>query len=455
MASSLKQIADPREAAVLTPNLSDILKERGIIVFSQNIRLVKIAQFNGRSIKVCLDIKEYRKYFTVYLDNEKTPVIAIDKPDQLEEACKQISDLVGANGILNIRAMLEELDAKKAKFAVPHSYYFDVGENAYIIDSGTTKERAANIKSFLKSNPKPHHILCSHYHPDHWANNVLLAAENSRIYVHYAAKEIFQHGYHVFMYNYMKKFFHLVDISDVIKRNLHLSRKMLDITDFFIHKTPGLAVLAFQFYNMKFVERFRSGKKHFYYLNRDSQQVFNFSKLSLCGWQIDDGLIALETPGHSYDHLAFYIVDKKTLFTGEIDVFLNPVSILDCPPPLIHITIDRMIKLVETEKIDLLLPSHYMPIYGNQNIIAHLNQQRDKLVNCYECLCKIVKQRKSWEWKDLMQVVYESPEVIIQEALRTNWPKTISNLDVYVIFVLRELGYILTNPIIKTWELYR
>ncbi len=448
MASSIEKIADLM-AAVSDQELHNILKERGIVAFSQNIRMEKQAKYGTRHIKVCLDIHDCHKLFTIYLDKEKTPVMEFDHLHQLEAA---VSDQIKPGEVQFIRAMLEELDSKKVKFSAPHSYYFAIGENAYLIDSGTTKERALNIKSLLKYNHKPYHILSSHYHPDHWANNVLLAAGNTRIYVHHADKQIFEHGYHVLMYNYMAKFFQSVDVTNAIQRNLRLSKKMLSVTDFLIRKTPAFAVLAFQIYNMKFVERFRSGKKHFYYLTKETEQSFSFPKLSMPGWEIDKGLLALETPGHSYDHLAFYIVDQKTLFTGEIDVFLNPVSIIDCPPPLIHTTIDKIIQLVKSEKIDLLLPSHYMPISGNEKIIEHLTQQRDKLKHCYQSICEIVLESDSWEFKKLMQVVYESPKEIIREAVRVNWPKTISNLDIYVVFVLQELGYMLTDSLTKTWE---
>jgi glyoxylase-like metal-dependent hydrolase (beta-lactamase superfamily II) len=441
----------PVKAIDTNQNLYDVLQERGIIVFSQNITLVKKNQFGKRFIRIRLDIIDCRKQFTIFLNEEKTPVMVINHLNQFQEAYQQIRDKIKPEEVLSIQEMLRELDEKKLKFSIPHSYYFSIGETAYLIDSSTSKKRALNIKSHLHSTAKPFHILSSHYHPDHWANNVLLANRNTRIYVHHAAREIFMPGYHVLMYTYLAKFFKTVDVVDVIRRTFRLSRRMLGLAAFFIRKTPILAILVFQAYNMKFVERFRSGKKHFYYLDKDDQVVFE--DINMSGWKITDGLIALETPGHSYDHLAFYIPDRKTLFTGEIDVFLNPVSIIDCPQPLIHATIDQVIQLVITENIDLLLPSHYLPISGNQKIVEHLTEQKEKLQHCYQSICNIILEQTSWEWRKLMQAVYQSSDQIIQEAIRLNWPKTISNLDIYVAFVLQELGYVMVDPSTKTWRI--
>ncbi|HBQ26659.1 MAG TPA: hypothetical protein DD791_09740, partial [Syntrophomonas sp.] len=111
----------PVKAIDTNQNLYDVLQERGIIVFSQNITLVKKNQFGKRFIRIRLDIIDCRKQFTIFLNEEKTPVMVINHLNQFQEAYQQIRDKIKPEEVLSIQEMLRELDEKKLKFSIPHS----------------------------------------------------------------------------------------------------------------------------------------------------------------------------------------------------------------------------------------------------------------------------------------------------------------------------------------------
>lgn len=350
-----------------------------------------------------------------------------------------------------IKNIIEELREKKIKFYVPHSYYFINDGTGYLIDSSSTKKRAISIKEYLKNGENCHHILTSHYHPDHWVNNGLVVHKNSKIFLHHDARDKFEKGFYRWLYTYVDSLFENFDIKDFLMRVFRFNKPTQKIANFIIDKIEPFAKLLFIIMNFKFVGIPSSGKKRFVYLENDSKKVFMFNSVSMNGWEINDNLLALETPGHSFDHLAFYLKDRKVLFSGEVDVFLNPNNSFDTPLSLIEDTTNALINLIETEKIEVLLPSHYEPILGTSNIIQHLNHQKNKMQHCKEKMSAIINQKKEWQWHDLMATIYKSKEPIIREAISINWPKTMSNCDIYVFFLMKYLGYSLSNSLTKSW----
>jgi len=177
------------------------------------------------------------------------------------------------------------------------------------------------------------------------------------------------------------------------------------------------------------------------YQNKRTTSLFD----SFDGWKIQNNLYALHTPGHTNDSLSFYLVDRCALFSGDIEFSNNPNSIIEGSIKDTHTSIDKLIKLVKKQKIEILARSHFNPVIGNKNIYTHLINYKYEQQEVYNTVAGTVNKRTKWTWTKLIKEIYSTKNETLKNVLLNNYPATPSFIDNYLFIFLKENNFKFKN----------
>jgi glyoxylase-like metal-dependent hydrolase (beta-lactamase superfamily II) len=104
---------------------------------------------------------------------------------------------------------------------------------------------------------------------------------------------------------------------------------------------------------------------------------------------------AIHTPGHSAGHCCFLIGEGnfRGVFLADIDLtrFGPWYGCLDCSVSDFKKSIDSMMKLIESEDIDIAVSGHKPPQEGRDNILSQLRVFGDKLIEREERILRLLK----------------------------------------------------------------
>lgn len=431
-----------------------------ITVLNQHVRVTKrIAGESGLYRAVMTVGDSFARSIRLYRDDERRHLVAMeDRPrtrgaDMLRTLeTRGVSAADAAYLLKELRALME----RPLRFTVPHTVIVRGAEALTIIDPACTARRAADIRAFLRRGGQAvDTIVNSHYHPDHWGNNGRIGTGACPVLLHPAARDYLDGNYYGFLYRYTSDIFRSFDLVDVSRRLFGMPRGMATAIGHVHESAPAVFNSLFVLYNLKFTGLLRQNRRRITYFDMMRREFFEFGGTRFTGWNLGGGLLALETPGHSPDHLSFFHRGSGFLYIADIDIFLNPNVYHDGSVAELEDTIARLTNLVRSEGVTLLLGAHRTPIAGTNVIIAYLRDFVRKLAEVRRVVTGLIVRQDRWCWPDLMNMVFGSEHPALQEAVAVNWPRSTSNIDMYVHILLRELGYVPAGPRGRTWQRIR
>ena len=326
---------------------------------------------------------------------------------------------------------------------ISNTYALDTGDRWYIIDTSCGKQRYRELKTFLKDKNN-YTILCTHYHNDHIANNGRLAKKAGEILYHpnAAAKTSYLRtngtGQILMMYRDLDK-------KGFLQRLGYFSDPFIDfmlkrkITSKYI-MVPLLFVVSYLF-SLKTIGRIHSGRNRIRYFDENEKIKIKVKGFKTDGWKIDEGLYAIETPGHTDCHVMYYYSDKKILFTGDSLNFLTPNDIQFGD---LNSTIESqklILELAEKEKISMICQGHYTPLENNMEIIEYIKDTITKHEHVFKTIRGHINSGNiNKPFDELYKEICDIDDPVIERLTKISFPKsTLVFLDVYLHKMIQDI----------------
>lgn len=338
---------------------------------------------------------------------------------------------------------------------IANTYLFEINDKQYIIDTACGKKRSDEIKKHL-SNKSNLDILCTHYHNDHIANNGRISKKNSKIIYHFNAYEKIKYlrtngtGQIIEMAKTMR-------LRPLLKRFKMFSRTQLGLIMFLNKISPLLPMILLfftsYFYSLLTIGRIHSGKSNIWILWEKYKKTINLKKISVQGWLINEGLYAFETPGHTDDHIMYYLEPAKAVFAGDCLNFLNPNDIQFGDIEETFRSFDFLEEFVIKEDIDILATGHYMPIIGKEEILKYIADSKRKHIEILDLIKGLIENKNTpIDLEEILEEMTknESSE-LVKKVVKLTFPRsTLIFLDVFILKTLKSLNYKLRSD--GLWE---
>jgi len=311
-----------------------------------------------------------------------------------------------------------------------------------MIDAACGNKRLQQIKNHLQN--RHCDLLVTHSHLDHSANSAAAVGGNSRVIFHPRVEDKINN----LRRNYTEITPAMVNAFGVrgfFGRTGMLSPAMIDRVLFIQKYMPRLFNHLLQLSSLSLL-RANIGTIHtphnnVKFLKYNDRRELAFAGTEFLGWSLDDGIYALDTPGHQDDHLSFYLLDKKTMFAGDLVNFLNPNDILDGSIKDTHTGMKKMLQLAEAGGIDILALSHALPLIGKDNVVAYIRSVIAEQDEIFDTVSTIVSScRDKNDFEEIITKIYAHESDLMKKVLRINYPRSVSFIDVYVYIYLREFG---------------
>ncbi len=326
---------------------------------------------------------------------------------------------------------------------ISNTYALNTGTGWYIIDTSCGRKRYKELKEFLKDK-KDYTILSTHYHNDHIANNGRLTEKNGRILYHPNAKVKVPYlrtngtGQILTMYRDLDKrgFLQRMNVFSDRFIDFMLKRKL---TSRFV--MPAVLFLVTYLFSLKSIGMIYSGRGRVRYFNNDKKIKIRVKNFVTDGWEIEEGLFAIETPGHTDCHVMYYYSDKGILFTGDALNFLTPNDIQFGE---LNSTLESqklILKLAENDKISMICQGHYAPIENNETILEYIKDTIDKHQHVYSKIRNYINPDNiNRPFDQLYSEICAIDDPVIQRLVKITFPRsTLVFLDVYLYKMIRDI----------------
>jgi len=326
---------------------------------------------------------------------------------------------------------------------ISNTYAINTGTRWYIIDTSCGRKRYKELKEFLKTK-KDYTILCTHYHNDHIANNGRIAYKTGEILYHPDARNKVPYlrtngtGQILMMYRDLDKkgFLQRLGYFSDNFINFMLKRK---ITSRYV-MIPLLFVVSYLF-SLITIGRIHSGRKHIRFFDNNEKIRIQVNGFEAEGWCIEDGLYAIETPGHTDCHIMYYYRNKKILFTGDSLNFLTPNDIQFGD---LNDTIksQKMIyQLAEKGGISMICQGHYTPLTVNETIKEYIMDTITKHEHVYKQIRGYINSDNiTLPFDELYKKICAIDDPVIQRLVKITFPgSTLVFLDVYLHKMINDI----------------
>ncbi len=327
-----------------------------------------------------------------------------------------------------------------------NTYVFCRGNCQYVVDPGFGARRRRELLEFLDS-ARQIHVLCTHYHNDHTANNGTIAGRHGTIYYHHALKDKIRY----LRTNGTGQILEMakrLDLDGMLRRFRMFPGWLVwlvNASEKLSEKLPLMFLFFVSYaYSLRQIGRIHSGRDRARYLQPEDLVPILMDNLTTNGWALDDDLVAMDAPGHTDDHLIFYLKEGKVLFTGDALNFLNGNDIQFGDIGKVDATLSRIREFVEREGVNLLLQGHFPPVTGTRNIMEVLQDIQARHRELYSIAAEVVR---SMDIPFCFDAAYDQlcryPSDRVRDLARRSFPRsTLVFLDVYLYKVLMSLGYI-------------
>lgn len=340
-------------------------------------------------------------------------------------------------------SFVTDIQVQGKKSAVANTYFLEVGDKNYMIDPGYGKRRIKQIREQLPFND--YDVLVTHSHLDHSANSRFAAGKNSQVVFHPMVAERINNLKSVYT-GILPEMVKLFGIQGVFSRTGVLGPSTIKKMQFIQKAFPALFNFILNIgSNIMCRNTFgviQPPQRNMLFLNCDENKDLEFANIMLRGWSLSNQLFALDTPGHSNDHLSFYVPDRGVMFSGDLIGFLNPNDILNGSLKETQAGMLKMLQLAEAGGIDILATSHDLPVLGKDNVIAYLRSVIAKQEEAFNTIAAIVSScADKTDFEEIMTKVYSHESDLIKGLLKVNYPRSFSFIDVYVYIYLKEFVY--------------
>lgn len=322
---------------------------------------------------------------------------------------------------------------------------FSVGDSVYVLDPAFGSRRRKELEPWLKKS-KNTHVLCTHYHNDHCANNGWIGGRSSRVYYHHRVRS----RIHYLRTNGTGQILTMAREMDLpgMMRRFGMFPGWLAKTLVFLSKQSRFFTEVFFFavsylYSLTNIGSIRPGWFRTAYLEANDCQPIPLDHSTVTGWQIDKGLYAMEAAGHSDDHLVFYLKRQKALFAGDTLNFLNGNDIQHGDIEKVDQTLDFLYDFVIREKVTILIQGHYYPIFGTQAIAQRIDWVRTQHRRIHDITCSVIQDLPTpFCFDDALAALCTHPSDLARGLAKITFPRsTLVFLDVYLLKVLKTQGY--------------
>ncbi|GAB6094556.1 hypothetical protein JCM14469_08080 [Desulfatiferula olefinivorans] len=342
--------------------------------------------------------------------------------------------------------MFSDTDRLNRASSAANTCLFAIGDTLYVLDPAFGARRRKELRPYLQTDG-PLHVLCSHYHNDHCANNGWAAGRGSRIYYHHWVRT----RIHYLRTNGTGQILTMareMELPDMLRRFRMfpgwMVRGML-LSSRLSRLFPAAALFAVSYlYSLNSVGLIRPGRSRAVYLTPEARESIDLDHTTITGWRIDDGLFAMEAPGHSEDHLVYYLKDQKALFAGDALNFLNANDIQYGDVVKIDQTFDRLHDFVTKEGVDVLFQGHYYPLFGTDAIAGHIDTIRHQHKHVHEAARSVIASfDRPFGFDEALSALLSHPSDLVQYLARITFPRsTLVFLDVYLLHTIKSLGYV-------------
>ena len=255
---------------------------------------------------------------------------------------------------------------------IANAVVYKKDDTVYLIDSGATLEMRAAIRKAAES-LRPFErvvLLNSHAHPDHTANNAIIGEIEALEKQHFisapgiAAMDF--ESYFIDKYGSLNRYYNYLDGPrfpvSIFSRGMKLISRF----------NPDAAFLMVKKSLKKFMPFDTSVATARAFEEIPSQQ-FSGSLAGCSGWKMDDSILALETRGHSPDHISFYIPEEKALILAdETFPFFNCWA--DSNSCNVERILELSIEMTRRGDVEVLIGGHDHEILRGAMIEPHLNE---------------------------------------------------------------------------------
>ena len=199
-------------------------------------------------------------------------------------------------------------------------------------------------------------------------------------------------------------------------------------------------LIATYFFSISNIGRIYPGINHIEFFDENKKIKVNLNGLETAGWLIDEGIYAIETPGHSDCHVMYYWSDKKILFTGDALNFLTPNDIQFGEIQSTMESQKMILKIADKENILMICQGHYIPLENNKAIVEYISDTIAKHEHVYNKLKNFLNQDNIYlGFDELYNRICGMDDSVIQKLLKITFPRsTLVFLDVYLLKVIKE-----------------
>lgn len=253
---------------------------------------------------------------------------------------------------------------------IANSVIYKSGDTVFLIDTGVTIKMRKTILEAVES-LKPFRrfvLLNSHGHSDHTCNNVIVnmvEAEEKRHLISRPGIDMMDfEKYFIGQYESLNRY---ISYLDCPRFPLSVFAKGMKLLGWLNSKYKYLMV-------KKSLDKFKP-----FDTSVETADVFEDSpvqKLSgamagWSGWNLYDVVFALESRGHSPDHLVFYIPEEKVLILAD-----ESFQFFNCWPESSSLNIQQTLKkgiaMARKGDVSTLITGHDHEVFTGERIISHL-----------------------------------------------------------------------------------
>ena len=333
---------------------------------------------------------------------------------------------------------------KSAISTFSNTYAFNLEGKWYIIDTSCGNKRYRELRAFTAEHPCSM-ILCTHYHNDHIANNGRTGGRSTPIIYHYNVRSkvhwlrMNSTGQVLMMYRDLDRDGFLRSIGFSGKGIISAINRYRLLSDFIM---PGVLFLVAWLQSLKMIGRIYTGRKRIAYLEPGDKKNYDLGGFTCPAWHIADGLYAIETPGHSDCHVAYYLPGSSTLFCGDALNFLNPNDIQFGSIRDVLISQKLILELAQKLNIDRMCMGHYEPVTGNSGILDYISDIIRRHEHVYGLVSDyLLKNGQGKTFSELYSAIKNIDDDMIRKLAKITFPRsTLVFLDVYLLKMIRELG---------------
>jgi glyoxylase-like metal-dependent hydrolase (beta-lactamase superfamily II) len=203
---------------------------------------------------------------------------------------------------------------------------------------------------------------------------------------------------------------------------------------------PLLFITSYLF-SLKTIGSITTGKKRIKYFDNNKKIKISLTGFECAGWEIENELYAIETPGHTDCHLMYYHSGKKILFTGDSLNFLTPNDIQFGD---LNSTIESqkvILELAEKDNVFIICQGHYTPLENNAAIIEYVRDTVDKHEHVYRTIRSYINtDRINLPFDELYKEICAISDPVIQRLVKITFPaSTLVFLDVYLHKMINDI----------------